>query len=105
MITVHLAFCNIYGQQYATYFTEEHKLLPIIVPIKDTKHNRLFFLEENTDRGYINNIKPFESIEDTLLDMANYCILAAISFNEHKETIETDYLKNIKSIYYDNNTQ
>lgn len=44
------------------------------------KHDRL----ENLIYGNHTNQVTDESIEDTLLDMANYAILAAVSIQEHK---------------------
>ena len=60
------------------------------------KHDRL----ENLIYGDHTNQVTDESIEDTLLDMANYAILAAVSIQEHKtnpqspiprELIEKDF--------------
>ena len=44
------------------------------------KHDRL----ENLIYGAHTNQVTDESVEDTLLDMANYAILAAVSIQEHK---------------------
>lgn len=44
------------------------------------KHDRL----ENLIYGAHTNQVADESVEDTLLDMANYAILAAVSIQEHK---------------------
>lgn len=65
------------------------------------KHDRL----ENLIYGNHANQVTDESIEDTLLDMANYAILAAVSIQEHKtnpqspnmlENFKQDVLENFK---------
>ena len=52
------------------------------------KHDRL----ENLIYGKDNNQVTDESIEDSLLDMANYAILAAVSIQEHKTNPNPKFL-------------
>ena len=64
------------------------------------KYDRL----ENLIYGNHENKVVDESIADTLLDMANYAILASISFNEHhskpQEIPEVMRLRNIAGVEY-----
>lgn len=55
------------------------------------KHDRL----ENLIYGDHANQVTDESIEDTLLDMANYAILAAVSIQEHKTNPQTPNLREL----------
>ena len=55
------------------------------------KHDRL----ENLIYGNHPNQVTDEPIEDTLLDMANYAILAAVSIQEHKTTNEPKSLRRL----------
>ena len=55
------------------------------------KHDRL----ENLIYGDHANQVTDESIEDTLLDMANYAILAAVSIQEHKTNPQSPNLREL----------
>ena len=55
------------------------------------KHDRL----ENLIYGNHANQVTDESIEDTLLDMANYAILAAVSIQEHKTNPQSPNLREL----------
>lgn len=55
------------------------------------KHDRL----ENLIYGDHPNQVTDESIEDTLLDMANYAILAAVSIQEHKSDPQNPNLREL----------
>ena len=55
------------------------------------KHDRL----ENLIYGDHPNQVTDESIEDTLLDMANYAILAAVSIQEHKSDPQSPILREL----------
>ena len=55
------------------------------------KHDRL----ENLIYGDHTNQVTDESIEDTLLDMANYAILAAVSIQEHKTNPQSPSLREL----------
>ena len=55
------------------------------------KHDRL----ENLIYGDHTNQVTDESIEDTLLDMANYAILAAVSIQEHKTNSQSPSLREL----------
>ena len=57
------------------------------------KHDRL----ENLIYGDHANQVTDESIEDTLLDMANYAILAAVSIQEHKANSVQEHKTNPQS--------
>ena len=57
------------------------------------KHDRL----ENLIYGAHTNQVTDESIEDTLLDMANYAILAAVSIQEHKTNSVQEHKTNPQS--------
>ena len=57
------------------------------------KHDRL----ENLIYGAHTNQVTDESIEDTLLDMANYAILAAVSIQEHKTNSVQEHKANPQS--------
>lgn len=57
------------------------------------KHDRL----ENLIYGDHTNQVTDESIEDTLLDMANYAILAAVSIQEHKTNPVQEHKANPQS--------
>ena len=57
------------------------------------KHDRL----ENLIYGDHTNQVTDESIEDTLLDMANYAILAAVSIQEHKANSVQEHKTNPQS--------
>ena len=57
------------------------------------KHDRL----ENLIYGDHTNQVTDESIEDTLLDMANYAILAAVSIQEHKTNSVQEHKTNPQS--------
>ena len=55
------------------------------------KHDRL----ENLIYGNHTNQVTDEPIEDTLLDMANYAILAAVSIQEHKTSPQSPILREL----------
>ena len=57
------------------------------------KHDRL----ENLIYGDHTNQVTDESVEDTLLDMANYAILAAVSIQEHKTNSVQEHKANPQS--------
>ena len=57
------------------------------------KHDRL----ENLIYGAHTNQVTDESVEDTLLDMANYAILAAVSIQEHKTNSVQEHKTNPQS--------
>lgn len=57
------------------------------------KHDRL----ENLIYGDHTNQVTDESVEDTLLDMANYAILAAVSIQEHKTNSVQEHKTNPQS--------
>ena len=57
------------------------------------KHDRL----ENLIYGAHTNQVTDESVEDTLLDMANYAILAAVSIQEHKANSVQEHKTNPQS--------
>lgn len=57
------------------------------------KHDRL----ENLIYGAHTNQVTDESVEDTLLDMANYAILAAVSIQEHKAVSVQEHKTNPQS--------
>ena len=57
------------------------------------KHDRL----ENLIYGAHTNQVTDESVEDTLLDMANYAILAAVSIQEHKTNSVQEHKANPQS--------
>ena len=57
------------------------------------KHDRL----ENLIYGTHTNQVTDESVEDTLLDMANYAILAAVSIQEHKTNSVQEHKTNPQS--------
>ena len=57
------------------------------------KHDRL----ENLIYGNHTNQVTDESVEDTLLDMANYAILAAVSIQEHKTNSVQEHKTNPQS--------
>jgi hypothetical protein len=87
----HLDLCNrlhlIYLQKNAAYGDSFHKLyedLGIISAVTQISHkyNRL----KNLAKDKYNNIDVGdESIIDTLLDMANYCVLTALEIQREKD--------------------
>ena len=85
----HKEFCNIlneiYAQKNAAYgnsFTETYNKLGIISAVTriTDKYNRLVNLT-------VNRAIPQgdESIKDTLLDMANYCIMTVMELDKKKK--------------------
>ena len=67
-----------YGDSFSTTF-QKLGLISAVTRISD-KYNRLVNLAANPD---IDNLG--ESLEDTLRDMASYCIMTVIELNKNKE--------------------
>lgn len=71
MLKTYVAKNSDYGDSFGESFAD-HGLSAGVIRISD-KYNRLKNLSKKTER----KVKD-ESIEDTLLDMANYCIMTVI---------------------------
>lgn len=71
MLKTYVAKSSDYGDSFSESFAD-HGLSAGVIRISD-KYNRLKNLSKKTER----KVKD-ESIEDTLLDMANYCIMTVI---------------------------
>ena len=101
LVVQHLEICNklnqIYEQKNKAYgdsFGETFNKLGIISAVTriSDKYNRLVNLATNPD---IN--KGDEAIEDTLLDMANYCIMTYMELKKWNTNDEKKEYRNIAS--------
>lgn len=73
-----------YGNSFGKTF-ENLGIISAITRISD-KFNRICALARNNSAPKVKD----ESIEDTLLDMANYCIMTLIEIAAQKDNADTD---------------
>ena len=82
MLNTYVAKNHDYGDSFSKSF-EEFGLISSIIRLSD-KLNRLKKLKDST-------AKVDESIRDTLLDMANYCILTIMELDNKIEVSQFDF--------------
>lgn len=87
LIELYKAKNKAYGNSFGETFAKLG-IISAITRISD-KHNRLVNLATNKD---VDNLG--ESIEDTLRDMANYCIMTLVELRCEKKNVKTNIWDN-----------